>query len=156
MKTYQHILLATDLHEANLFIIERAGALAKALGARLTLLHVVERVPQDHLAVSVLPNMGGALVGDPEEHPDRLAQIEYRAGQNLTRIAAQLGLDSPDLQVTVGKPEREIVKVADEVGADLIVVGSHERHGLALSNLHTADGVLHHAHCDVLAVHLHG
>ena len=42
--------------------------------------------------------------------------------------------------------------VADEAGADLIVVGSHGRHGLALLLGSTANGVLHGAMCDVLAV----
>jgi len=42
--------------------------------------------------------------------------------------------------------------VADEQGADLIIVGSHGRHGLALLLGSTANGVLHGAACDVLAV----
>ena len=44
------------------------------------------------------------------------------------------------------------VSVPDEILADLIVVGSHGRHGLALLLGSTASGVLHGAPCDVLAV----
>jgi universal stress protein A len=51
-----------------------------------------------------------------------------------------------------GRPESEIQRTADEFGADVIVVGSHGRHGLALLLGSTANGVLHGATCDVLAV----
>jgi universal stress protein A len=52
----------------------------------------------------------------------------------------------------VGRPETEIHHVAEEIGADLVVVGSHGRHGLSLLMGSTANGVLHGAKCDVLAV----
>jgi len=54
----------------------------------------------------------------------------------------------------MGSPKTEIIRVAQENGVDLIVVGSHGRHGLALLLGSTANGVLHYAPCDVLAVRL--
>jgi len=48
----------------------------------------------------------------------------------------------------------EIIKIAEENNVDLIIVGSHGRHGLALLLGSTANGVLHHAKCDVLAVRI--
>ena len=54
----------------------------------------------------------------------------------------------------MGSPKTEIVRVANEHKVDLIIVGSHGRHGLALLLGSTANGVLHHATCDVLAVRL--
>ena len=54
--------------------------------------------------------------------------------------------------VVLGKPEVEIHATAKELGTDLIVVGSHGRHGFALLMGSTANGVMHGAHCDVLAV----
>ncbi|MDN5937003.1 MAG: universal stress protein, partial [Nitrosospira sp.] len=53
-----------------------------------------------------------------------------------------------------GVPEREIVRIAEEERVDLIVVGSHGRHGLALLLGSTANSVLHHAKCDVMAIRL--
>ena len=54
-----------------------------------------------------------------------------------------------------GNIKAEILRVAEEEGAaDLIVVGSRERHGLAILVNFTEDTVLHAAHCDVLAVRL--
>ena len=45
-------------------------------------------------------------------------------------------------------------RVAEEQSCDLIVVGSHGRHGLALLLGSTANDVLHGAPCDVIAVRL--
>jgi universal stress protein A len=54
--------------------------------------------------------------------------------------------------VELGSPKAEITRVAEEQGVDLIVVGSHGRLGLELLLGSTANGVLHAAKCDVLAV----
>jgi universal stress protein A len=53
-----------------------------------------------------------------------------------------------------GQPRQEIHRLAEEQGCDLIIVGSHGRHGLALLLGSTANDVLHGAPCDVLAVRL--
>ncbi|BBI51861.1 hypothetical protein HORIV_42820 [Vreelandella olivaria] len=52
----------------------------------------------------------------------------------------------------VGMPDTEIHRFAEEHDVDLIVVGSHGRHGFALLLGSTSTGVLHGAQCDVLAV----
>jgi universal stress protein A len=54
--------------------------------------------------------------------------------------------------VALGAPAHEIRAAAEEVGADLIVLGTHGRHGLGLLLGSTANGVLHGATSDVLAV----
>ncbi len=53
-----------------------------------------------------------------------------------------------------GVPGQEIVRLAEQEQIDLIIVGSHGRHGLALLLGSTASNVLHHAKCDVLAIRL--
>ena len=52
----------------------------------------------------------------------------------------------------VGNTKAEIVRVASETGADLIVLGGRERHGLSLLVDFTEDAVLHKAACDVLVI----
>lgn len=54
--------------------------------------------------------------------------------------------------VVVGMPDTEIHRFSADNGVDLIVVGSHGRHGFALLLGSTSTGVLHGAQCDVLAV----
>ncbi|HCJ39197.1 MAG TPA: universal stress protein UspA, partial [Halieaceae bacterium] len=51
-----------------------------------------------------------------------------------------------------GRPETEIPAVARQIGADLIVLGSHGRWGLELLLGTTTDGVVSAADCDVLAI----
>ena len=56
--------------------------------------------------------------------------------------------------VATGSIKAEIVRAAQELGADLIVLGSRERRGLSILLNFTEDTVLHAAPCDVLAVRL--
>ncbi|MCY1401873.1 Universal stress protein family protein [compost metagenome] len=63
-------------------------------------------------------------------------------------------LSGANAHLTYGQPRQEIHNLAKEDGCDLIVVGSHGRHGLALLLGSTANDVLHGAPCDVLAVRL--
>jgi universal stress protein A len=59
---------------------------------------------------------------------------------------------SADRRVEIGNTGHTILRVADELGVDLILVGSHGRHGLAVLLGSTARSVLNGARCDVLAV----
>ena len=54
----------------------------------------------------------------------------------------------------IGAPAPQIVDSAKDLGVDLIVVGSHGKHGLGLLLGSTANGILHHAHCDVLTIRI--
>jgi len=77
--------------------------------------------------------------------------------QLLQRIQAQLGTRSPGADVElyvhtrIGSPVPEIVGLAEEVGADLIIVGSHGRSAIGRMFLGSvSEGVLHGARCPVL------
>jgi universal stress protein A len=65
-----------------------------------------------------------------------------------------LALTKATWRVEAGNTKSEILRVAREEHADLIVLGSRERHGLAIMVNFTEDTVLHAAHCDLLAVRL--
>jgi universal stress protein A len=65
-----------------------------------------------------------------------------------------LALPRAEGRVEAGNTKSEILRVAEEEKPDLIVLGSRERHGLAILVNFTEDTVLHSAHCDVLAVRL--
>jgi universal stress protein A len=79
-----------------------------------------------------------------------------RARQRLATLAGELGLPASAAHVETGNVKSEIVRVAREHHADLIVLGSRERHGLSILVNFTEDTVLHAAPCDVLAVRVGG
>lgn len=139
---YNHVLVAVDLIEECRGVADHAVALAKALDARLTLLHVVEPLAM-------------AYGGDVPMDLSMLQQQQFdQAREKMQLFAADYRLPEDQLQIAFGHPRQEIHRVAEEQGCDLIVVGSHGRHGLALLLGSTANDVLHGAPCDVIAVRL--
>jgi universal stress protein A len=79
-------------------------------------------------------------------------ELLERARQRLAILATELGLANATARVEAGNVKSEIVRIAREHHADLIVLGSRERHGLSILVNLTEDTVLHAAPCDVLAV----
>ncbi|HQU17145.1 MAG: hypothetical protein B7Z66_14725 [Chromatiales bacterium 21-64-14] len=144
MEAYRNILIALDFAPGADAVLERARDLSERHGARLVLLHVVEYVPPLDLAYDPVVPMGVDIEN----------QLVERAQAELEGRVARQGLAGAEVHVEVGSPKREIVHFAEQCGADLIVVGTHGRHGLSLLLGSTANGVLHHAPCDVLAVRI--
>jgi universal stress protein A len=139
---YRHLLLVVDLSDDSQVIGARARAIAAACGASVSLLHVVEYVPVEPLGESLLPAV------EIEE------ELISRARARLAALAVSIGLPDAPVRVASGNTKTEIVSVATELGADLVVLGSRERHGLSILVNFTEDSVLHAAPCDVLAVRL--
>jgi universal stress protein A len=79
-------------------------------------------------------------------------ELIERSEKRLAALAAELGLSGAACRVESGNVKSEIVRVAREHKADLIVLGSRERHGLSILVNLTEDTVLHAAPCDVLAM----
>ena len=144
MPAYRHLLVVVDLTEDSLVIGRRAQALAAMCGADMELLHVVEFVPVEPMGETLMPSV---------QIEDELLE---RARQRLATLADELGLPLTATRVEAGNVKSEIVRVAREHRADLIVLGSRERHGLSILVNFTEDTVLHAAPCDVLAVRVGG
>ncbi|KRW62005.1 universal stress protein [Pseudomonas sp. TTU2014-080ASC] len=140
---YQHILVAVDLTEECDPVMHRAQKVAAATGAQLSVVHVVEP-------------MAMAFGGDVPMDLSMLQQQQFdQARQRLDSFTGKYPDLSEDRRhLTYGQPRQEIHRLAQEQGCDLIIVGSHGRHGLALLLGSTANDVLHSAPCDVLAVRL--
>lgn len=140
MADYTHILVAVDLTEDSRPVAQRACALAKAFQAELSCIHVIEPLSLAY---------GGDI---PMDLSTIQEQIQQTAKIHLAEFARGLTIATEDQHLVFGRPEHEIHDMASHIGADLIVVGSHGRHGLALLLGSTSTGVLHGAGCDVLAV----
>ncbi len=81
-------------------------------------------------------------------------EAEASARQTLGEICQAVDVDDAHIHVAFGKPADVIKDQAEKLGADLIVTGSHGRHGLGLLLGSTANGVLHGAPCDVLTIRI--
>jgi universal stress protein A len=138
--SYQHILLAVDLTEESQQVADKAVLLAQQGSSRLSLIHIIEP-------------LSFAYGGDvPMDLSTIQEQLDEHAQKRLQEFAAQLPIEIDKVHVVSGHTESEIHRIAKEGAVDLIVVGSHGRHGLSLLLGSTANGVLHGAKCDVLAV----
>jgi len=74
------------------------------------------------------------------------------AKQQMKVLTDKYGFDDAACHLEVGSVKSEIFRLVESLSIDLLVVGSHGRHGLGLLLGSTANSVLHGASCDVLAV----
>ncbi len=144
MADYKSVLVAVDLTEHSDAVVRRGMEVARAFGAKLNLLHVVEYVPVEPMGEALLPAV------DIEE------ELVEGAQRRLEELAKRMDLKGEEWRVEKGTIKAEVVRVAEETGADLVVLGSKERHGIAVMLNLTEDTILHAAPCDVLAVRIPG
>ncbi len=144
MGHYKHILLAADFTEHSTEVADKAKELARANQAQLSIVHIVDNLP-------ITDTTYGPIIPFDRDFTE---QIIAAAKERLATLAKSMDIAENKQWMEVGSPKLEIVRIAEENKVDLIVVGSHGRHGLALLLGSTANGVLHHAQCDVLAVRL--
>ncbi|MFN2331341.1 MAG: universal stress protein [Halomonas sp.] len=137
---YRHVLVAVDLTKDSRKVLERAAQIAERNNnAKVSIMHTLEP-------------LGFAYGGDiPMDLTSIQDQLDEHAKQRLAEIA-EPHVTKENQHVLVGMPDTEIHRFAEENDVDLIVVGSHGRHGFALLLGSTSTGVLHGAQCDVLAV----
>ncbi|SFH76484.1 universal stress protein [Modicisalibacter xianhensis] len=137
---YRHVLVAVDLTKDSHKVLERAIPIARRNNAKLSIIHTLEP-------------LGFAYGGDiPMDLTSIQDQLDEHAKERLAEIADPHDIAREDQHVVVGMPDTEIHRFSKEHNVDLIVVGSHGRHGFALLLGSTSTGVLHGAQCDVLAV----
>lgn len=141
---YRHILAAIDLSEESAQVLEKARAEADHHGARLSILSVVKPLTQVYGGIDL-----GPLAGDAVSFEEQAVE---HAKVKLTELAGRHRVAAADAHVLLGAPAHDIREFARTCGADLIVIGTHGRHGLGRLLGSTANVVLHGADRDVLAV----
>lgn len=142
--SFRHMLIAIDFSPTADRVLQRALDLARSTRSTITLLHVVDYLPPLGFADDFTPS--------PAVMIDEQNLVES-ATRTLDRYCERFGLGEGIARVVrVGMPRQEIVKLAAERGVDLIVIGSHGRHGLRRLLGSTANAVLNDATCDVLAI----
>ncbi len=143
MAGYKNALVAVDLagdtEEALQRAIERVAATAT-----LSIQHVLE---PSYYYYGLEPGIGTV---PPSFEDDMLA----RAKDQLAEVASRYGIPPARQYLELGHAPTQILRLAQDKGVDLIIVGSHGRHGWRLLLGSTANAVLHGARCDVLAVRI--
>ncbi len=142
---YQRILLAIDFFEGNGDVVQRAVDMVKRYAAELFVIHVNE---------PPTPAYGADIVTWGSQVYEINEQVRAYKKKRLAELAGELGLDEQHTALAEGRPAQCIHQFCDEQNIDLVVMGTHGQHGLALLLGSTANSVLHGSGCDVLAVRL--
>ena len=142
-----NILVSLDISESTDKVVATATQFAKAMSAKLYLIHVAEPEP-DFIGYGVGPQTVRDSVSE-ELHKEHV-QI-----QKVAESLRQNGLDAKGLLIQ-GSTVETILKQADKLQAQIIVMGSHGR-GAVYNALigSVSKGVLHGAKCPVLVVPTH-
>jgi nucleotide-binding universal stress UspA family protein len=145
MPVINRILCPIDFSEISRHALDHAFAFARWYRARLTVLHVL------NVLLPVPPPTGipGGVVGLPLLNPNDVAE-EARRFAGLIDGAPR---DQADVVVIEGSPVREILRRAEEMPADLLVMGTHGRSGFeALFLGSVTEKVMRSTHVPVLTV----
>ena len=142
MNGYQKALVALSLDEKADKALLKGVASRLAKSTEVLLVHVTDYMVSYEAAFGV---SGGQ---DTED------LLSSEAEAYLKKLGEQFGVAQKRQKVLIGPPAAVLVDYCKEEKVDLVVVGNHERHGIKLLLGSTADGVVHQAPCDVLALHL--
>ncbi len=143
MSIYTQVLVTVDLAPDSAVLIRKAVKIAACHAARLSLAHVVEYLPVEPTGEALLPAM-------QDLEPELLAGAQ----RQLEEVAAICGVHSAARHVVLGNTARDLARLIEEHGIDLLVAGAHERHGLSLFAGGTERSLLKYASCDVLIIRL--
>jgi len=149
MSAYKQIVIAVDLTDDSQKVCRRALEITKGNKVNILLVHVVEYIYQ--MGISYDP-MFYPSMEDLSENEELLIKS---AKEKMTELIKEMPAPETvclERSVISGIPKTEILRLAEEKQADLIVCGSHGRSGFELLLGSTANAILHHAPCDVLAV----
>jgi universal stress protein A len=143
---YRRLIACVDLTDESSQVLDIAETLATEHNAQMHVAHVIKPLQQAYAGVnpSTLSDVGIQF-----EH-----EADAQARAELSRIADSRGLAADRLHVRHGAPAVEIHDLARELDADLVVIGTHGKHGVQLLLGSTANATLHGATCDTLAVRI--
>ena len=144
---YRNVVVGTDGSETAELAVRHAAELAKAFGARLTVVTAFTPQPEEEAKrLQAAPEDVRWAITDATSAEERARQARA--------IAHDIGVDDVVLQVETGDPASLLIDAADDSGADVIVVGSKGMTSAKRFVLGSVPNkVSHHAPCDVVIVH---
>ncbi|HLE68114.1 MAG TPA: universal stress protein [Vicinamibacteria bacterium] len=139
MTAYRHLLCPVDFSESSRRALEWSSRFSKEVGARLSVLHVVDT---EFLSI-------GNLVAVP----DAFGELRRRAEEALTALKREIDLGHADVEIVEGVPEDVLVTAANQRDVDLLVMGTHGLSGFQRFLLGSVtEKVLHRALVPLLAL----
>lgn len=150
---YSDIVIAVDFSPHSRMAALRAIDLADRYNATTTLLHVIN---EEYLYDILYGPSDIGLTGYATAETFRVNEETLRAQAKKNMDELQEWLQRPDIQseIIIGSPAHAIVSFAEARRADLIVVGTHGRRGLARLLGSTAKSIVTKSRCEVLSVSL--
>ena len=143
MNLYKNILVAVDLSQDSAVILDKALSIAKVYEAKINLVHVIEPIA-----------VGYAIEISSIDVEGLHQEATEQAKQSLMEMGRNIDIPAEHMHTLLGQPAREIKELANEIEADLIIMGNHGRHGWELLFGSTSTGVAHGVNCDLLTVHV--
>lgn len=148
MITIKTILLPTDGSDYSAKAMTYALSFAKQYGARVVALHVIDRRWEEQTR-AVFAEIGQDLT---EKIRTGYEEEARRILGEVTGAAGKVGVPA-ETQILAGIPSEEITRVARQLPADLIIMGTHGRTGMSHLLLGSvAEKVVRAASCPVLTV----
>ncbi len=143
VQLYKNILLPTDFSVYSDMAAKRALQIARQYDAGLHVLHAVEDYTYYNEAYDPV------IASIPL--PDDFHMVQ--ADEHMQKFCERNGLgEDVDVKTQWGRPKKSIILWAQQKNCDLIVMGSHGRHGVGRLLGSVSSAVLHKALCDVLIV----
>ena len=142
MGYYNSILVAIDLTAESDHLIKKAFSFTSDEFSRIEIIHTIEPLS---VSYSIDAPMDFSAVQD---------QIQELAKHHMQMLGDKYNIKKEYRHLLFGRTQTEVQRVSQEIKADLIVVGTHDRHELSFLLSSRADGIMRTADCDVLAVHI--
>jgi nucleotide-binding universal stress UspA family protein len=129
---YKKILIPTDGSGLAEKAVEHGVALAKAIGARITILTVTRPYPLLNAETAMMLTAETAMIQDtPTEYKARIAAGADETLHFAADMAKAAGVACDTVQVEDDHPYKAIIETAGSKGCDLIVMASHGRRGIS-------------------------
>lgn len=149
MITTKTILLPTDGSEYSGKAIACALSFAKQYGAQLVALHVIDQRWEDQTRHTFTEVRQSVLKEAKERREEEARRIVGEVADGANNVG--VGVET---RIVTGFPVEEILRVGKELQADLIIMGTHGRTGIAHALLGSvAEKVVRRAPCPVLTIH---
>jgi nucleotide-binding universal stress UspA family protein len=145
--SYRHVMVGSDGSDTAHIAVQQAAELAKAFGARLT---IVTAYPK------VRPRTAAGVPDDMQWMATDASSAEAQAKKGM-QLAKQVGVDDVHTSVAPGDPAEVVLDAAKMLGADLLLLGNK---GMASASRfllgNVPNKVSHHAPCDMIIVRTAG